>query len=195
LKDKLPEAIAALTKAEEEDASLEDAPYTLGVLLMQTGKFAEARSELQKATRLRPDNGDAWSVLGSVDKSLNAPESAADLKTAIQLQPTQPGNHITLAAVYAQQGRHDEAVAERKIAADLSRTAVNKQKAHFALDSGKALLQQGHVDDAIAHLRAAIAADDGNAEAHLALADALTQQGRGADAAIERQKGVALQNH
>ena len=193
LKDSLPEAIAAFTKAEDEDPALADTPYTLGVLYMQTGKFAEAQTELRKATSLRPENGDAWSVLGSVDKSLNQPEQAIhDLQTAIQLQPALPGNHVTLAAIYAQQGRHEEAVAERKLAADLSRSAVNKQKAAFALDSGRTLLKQGQVEEAVKQIEVAITADPENATAHLALADALSAQGKSADAALERQKAAAL---
>jgi protein O-GlcNAc transferase len=196
LKDSFPEAIAAFTQAETEDAALADTPYTLGVLYMQTGRFADAQTELKKATALKPDNGDGWSVLGSVDKSLNEPEQAIrDLQRAIQLQPGQPGNHITLAAIYAQQGRHEDAVAERKVAADLSRAAVNKQKSLFALDSGRTLLKQGHVDDAMKQLASAIASDPENAEAHLALADALAAQGKPADAAVERQRAATLGKH
>ena len=196
LKDRLPEAIAAFTEAEAEDSSLADTPYTLGVLYMQTGRFADAQTELKKATVLKPQNGDAWSVLGSVDKSLSEPEQAIrDLQTAIQLQPGLPGNHITLAAIYAQQGRHDDAVAERKVAADLSRAAVNKQKSAFALDSGRTLLKQGHVDEAVKQIESALEADPNNVDAHLALADALATQGKAADAAIERQKAAVPGAH
>jgi Tfp pilus assembly protein PilF len=46
--------------------------------------------------------------------------------------------------------------------------------------------------DAIVQLEAAVNADPTYAEAHLALANALAQQGRNADAAIERQKAQHL---
>ena len=193
LQDSLPEAIAAFKTAEEEDASLADTPYTLGVLYMQTGDFGDAQTQLRKATTLKPENGDAWSVLGSVDKSLGQPDGGIRaLQMAIQLQPGLPGNHITLAAIYAQQGRRDDAAAERKLAADLSRAAVNKQKANFALDSARTLLQAGHAEEAVRQIGLAIAADPENAAAHLALANALAAQGKAADAAVERQKAAAL---
>ena len=195
LQDKMQEAIDAFETAETEDESLADPPYTLGVLYMQTGKFEEAQTQLKKAVALRPENGDAWSVLGNVDRSLNQEQQAiGDLQKAIALQPEQPGNHVTLAAMYAHQGRHNDAVAERKIAADLSRAAVNKQKAGFAVGAAQTLMNQGHVDEAIAQLQQALSADPGNTAAHEAMADALMRKGRPADAAIERQKATAALN-
>ena len=191
LQDKMPEAIEAFELAEKEDDALADPPYTLGVLYMQSGKFEEAQKQLKRAVTLRPENGDAWSVLGNVDKSLDEEQQAIrDLQKAVELQPEQPGNHITLAAIYAHEGRRDEAVAERKIAADLSRAAMNKQKAGFALGSAQTLMNQGHVDEAMVQLQEALRADPGNAAAHEAMAEALTKKGRPADAAIERQKAA-----
>jgi protein O-GlcNAc transferase len=189
LKDNPAAAIAELASAETMAPQLPDPPYTLGVLYMQLGRFAEAQAELEKAIALRPGNGDAWSLLGTMYKQTDQPQKAIDaLHNAIQLMPNQPSPHITLASILSEQGDRTAAAAERKAAADLTRVAVSRQRANFALQSGRALLSHGKTADAILQLQAAVDADPTYADAHLALANALAQEGRSADAAIERQK-------
>jgi Flp pilus assembly protein TadD len=160
---------------------------------MQLGRFPEAQAELEKATTLRPDNGDAWAMLGNVYKQNDQPEKAITaLRRAIELMPNQPSPHITLASILVRQGDMAGAASERKIAADLSRLAVSRQRANFSLDSGRTLLKRGQMAEAITQLQAAVAADPNDPEAHAALAEALTQQGRTADAALERQRAERL---
>jgi tetratricopeptide (TPR) repeat protein len=196
LKDDLSAAIPEFQQAEKLDPQLPDPPYTLGVLYMQLGRFAEARAELEKATALRPNNGEAWALLGNVYKDSDEPQKGiAALRRAIELMPNQPSPHISLAAILIQQGDSAGAAAERKKAADLSRIAVSRQRANFALDSGKALLKRGQVAEALVQLQTAVEADPNYAEAHSALADALDRQGRGAAAALERQKAQELMAH
>jgi tetratricopeptide (TPR) repeat protein len=193
LKDNPTAAVPEFQRAEELDPKLPDPPYTLGVLYLQLGRFADSQVELEKATALRPDNGDAWALLGNVYKNNNDPQKAgAALRRAIDLLPNQPSPHISLAAVLSQQGDSEGAIAERKKAAVLSRVAVSRQRANFALDSGKALLKQGQIAEAIAQLQTAVDADPNYSEAHSALAEALDRQGRSADAALERQKAKKL---
>ena len=189
LKDDLTAAVPEFQQAEKLDPQLPDPPYTLGVLYMQLGRFAEARAELEKATALRPNNGEAWALLGNVYKDSGEPQKgAAALRRAIELMPNQPSPHISLAAILIQQGDSAGAAAERKKAADLSRIAVSRQRANFALDSGKALLKRGQVADAVVQFQTAVEADPSYAEAHSVFADALDRQGRSAAAALERQK-------
>jgi hypothetical protein len=64
----------------------------------------------------------------------------------IRFSPRMPGPHITLAGVLAEQGKQPEAAAERKTAADLTRVAVNHQRATFATNSGKMLLEKGQIE-------------------------------------------------
>ena len=193
LKDNPTAAVPEFQHAEELDAKLPDPPYTLGVLYLQLGRFADSQVELEKATALRPDNGDAWALLGNVYKDNNDQQkAAAALRRAIDLLPNQPSPHISLAAVLSQQGDAEGAIAERKTAATLSRVAVSRQRANFALDSGKALLKQGQIAEAIVQLQTAVDADPNYSEAHSALADALDRQGRSADAALERQTAKKL---
>ncbi len=193
LKDNLPEAISAFQKARVLDPTLADAPYTLGVLYMQQGQFNEAVVSLQQALQLRPENAEAWSMLGSVLKQDGKVAEAADaLRKAIALDPGQPGNHVNLASVLVELGQKDEAVRERKTAADLSRVATAKQKERFALDSGKLLLSRGQFAEAVTQFRNAVAADPNDAAAHLALADALAQSGARTEADAERAKAKAI---
>jgi protein O-GlcNAc transferase len=193
LKDNPTAAVTEFKRAEDLDPKLPDPPYTLGVLYLQLGRFADSQVELEKATVLRPDNGDAWALLGNVYKDNDEPQKAiAALRRAIDLLPNQPSPHISLAAVLSQQGDSESAAAERKKAATLSRIAVSRQRANFALESGKALIKQGQIAEAIVQLRLAVDADPNYGEAHSALADALDRQGRSADAALERQKAKKL---
>jgi protein O-GlcNAc transferase len=189
LKDDPTEAVQELEQAEKLDPKLPDPPYTLGVLYMQLGRFSVAQVELEQATALRPDNGDAWAILGNVYKEAGELQNAAAaLRRAIELLPNQPSPHISLAAILIQQGDPIGAAEERKKAAALSRIAVSRQRANFALDSGRTLLKRGQVADALVQFQSAVDADPNYAEAHSALADALDRQGRSADAALERQK-------
>ena len=107
-------------------------------------------------------------------------------------KPKVPGPHITLAAVLAEEGRRQEAADERKVAAGLSRTAVNRQRATLSTNAGNQLLQRGEIADAVSQYLDAIAADPSYAEAHVQLGIAYARQGRAQDAAAEQQKAKAL---
>jgi tetratricopeptide (TPR) repeat protein len=189
LKDDVAGAAAELEQAARLNPDSPDPPFTLGILKMQTGRFDEAAEQLKLTLKLRPANGDAWAILGSVYKQQNDLPAAADaLREAVKLQPNQPGAHITLAGVLAEQGRKDEAAAERKIAADLTRAATNRQRAAFSVNSGNLLLRQGKIADALEQFQDAVASDPTYLDGHRGLADALARSGRSAEAEAERQK-------
>ena len=193
LKDDLPASVKELKYAEELDPQLPDPHYTLGVIEMQQGDFIQAKAQLEQVVALQPANGDAWSVLGSVDKQAGDPAKAEEaLRRAIALLPEQPSPHITLASILAERGEKENAAAERKIAAQLSREAGGKQRAQFALDSGRALLARGQVNEAIVQLQTAVTAEPELLDAHLALADAFSRAGRSSEALGERQKAEML---
>ncbi len=188
---------------------------------MQTGKLDEAATELRKAVALRPDNGDAWAILGSTLKQNSRLDEAAEaLRKAVALMPNQPGPLVTLAGVLASQASAALAAADaaesagdsrkaqeqrsqaaqlraqaadyRRQAADLSRAAVNRQKAIFALNAGNQLLLRGQVADAVSRFQESVAADATFADARTQLAAAYERQGRAADAAAERAKAAEL---
>jgi len=193
LKDDTARAIPELELAARLDPNSPDPAYTLGILYMQAGRFADAEGQLRHTLELRPQNGDAWAVLGSVYKQDNKlPEAADALRHAIAMLPNQPGPHITLAGVLADQGQKAAAAAERKQAADLTRVAVNRQRATFATNTGNMLLAKGQVADAIDRYQEAVTSDPSYADAHTGLATALARQGRTTEAAAEREKAAAL---
>jgi tetratricopeptide (TPR) repeat protein len=193
-KDRLDDAARELAKAAALDPTLPDPPYTLGILYMQQGKLDQAAAQLNIALALRPSNGDGWALLGSVLKQLDRrADAAAALRKAIALMPEQPGPRITLAAVLAEDGKKEEAATERKIAAGLSRTAVNRQRAMLSTNAGNQALQRGEITDAVSRYQDAIAADPAYAEAHAQLALAYARQGRSEESAAEREKAETLQ--
>lgn len=193
LKDDTAHAVPELEEAARLDPSSPDPAYTLGILYMQTGRFVDAEAQLRRTLELRPQNGDAWAVLGSVYKQDNKlPEAVDALRHAITLLPNQPGPHITLASVLSDQGQKADAAAERKQAAELTRVAVNRQRATFATNTGNMLLAKGQVADAIERYQEAVTSDPSYADAHSGLAAALERQGRTAEAAAEREKAAAL---
>ncbi len=193
LKDDLGSAVPELQHAEALDPKLPDPPYTLGVIRMQQGDNAAAAGELEHAVALRPENGEAWALLGATRKDAgNLDGAAAALHQAITLQPDQPSPHITLAAVLTAKGDAPDAMAERKLAAALSRTAMSRQRAGFALNSGRSLLKEGQTAQAIVQLTDALTAEPDLKEAHLLLAEALQRQGRPTDALAERKKAEQL---
>jgi tetratricopeptide (TPR) repeat protein len=189
---------------------------------MQLGTLDDAVIELKKAVALRPENGDAWAILGSTLKQdSRLPEAAEALKKAIPLLPAQPGPRVTLAGVLAEQAGNlstqadaadaagdpkkagelrdqmkqlrTEAADYRKQAADLARGAVSRQRANFALNAGNQLMLRGQIADAISRYQESAAADPTFAEAHTQLAIAYERQGRAEEAAAERAKAAAVE--
>lgn len=199
LQDNLTAAVPEFERAAKLDDSLPDPPYTLGVIYMQQGRFTDAAASLRHAVALNPQNGDAWALLGSVLKDSGNPEDAPAavdaLKKAIALEPDQPSLHIQLAALDVDAGDRAAAAAERKVAAELSRAANDRQRASFTLRSGRALLQQGKLNEAVVQLKAASEADPTLAEPHALLAEIYTRQGQTAEAAIERAQANRLRQH
>lgn len=193
LKDDLAAAVPELERSEKLDPALPDPPYTLGVIYMQQGRFPDAIVQLKLAAELQPTNGDAWALLGSVLKDSDDPAGALDALTrAVALEPDQPSLHIQLAALDIEAGKRTEAAAERKIAADLSRSANNRQRAGFALRSGRVLLDQNKLPEAILQLNTAVQADPTLAEPHRLLAEVYTRQGKTDEAAAEQKLAAAL---
>ncbi len=145
-------------------------------------------------TAMQPANGEAWAMLGGVLKDADDSAGAIDaIRHAATLEPEQPSLHVQLAALLVRTGRPADAAAERKIAADLSRAAVSRQRATFALKSGRTLLAEGKLPEAIVQFNTAAEAEPELVECHTLLAEALSRQGKLAEAALERQRAASLQ--
>ena len=194
LQDDAVDAIPQLEAAEKLDSTSYQAPYVLGLLYMQVARNEEAAQQLALSLKLHSQNGDGWSSLGSVYLRLNRlPEAEQALRQAIQQLPAQADPHLVLATVLIKQGQIAEAAQERKVAADLMRAHMNLQRAEVATNSGKSLLTEGKIDDAIVEFHNAIGFDATFAEAHLELATALDKQGKATEAKKERDTALTLQ--
>lgn len=194
LQDDAVDAIPQLEVAERLEPDSYQAPYVLGLLYMQVARNEEAAQQLALSLKLHPQNGDGWSSLGSVYLRLDRlPEAVHSLRQAIQRLPAQADPHLILATALIKQGQTDDAVKERRIAADLMRAHMNLQRAEVATNSGKSLLGEGKIDDAIVEFHNAIGFDPTFAEAHAELAAAFDQQGKTAEAQKERSTALMLQ--
>jgi tetratricopeptide (TPR) repeat protein len=186
-------AIPELETAERLDPAAPEAPYVLGVLYMQAARYEDAAREIKASLNLRPENGDGWATLGSVYSKLNMfPEATSALREAIRQLPEQSDPHLTLAAVLAKQNQPAEAALERRKAADLMRSNMNRQRAEVATNAGNSLLMRGDLAGATVQFRDALSYDTNYAEAHLGLAKVLDRQGKAVDAAAEREKAKAV---
>jgi protein O-GlcNAc transferase len=80
----------------------------------------------------------------------------------------------------------------RREGAALAQSAVNRQRANFAMNAGNQLMLRGQIADAIPRYQESIAADPTFAEPHNQLAIAYERQGRGEEAAAEHAKAKEL---
>ena len=189
LEDRDADAIPELDVAQRLDPTSPEAPFVLGTLYLQAARYAEAATELKRSLDIRPRNGDGWATLGSVYNHLDRlPEAAAALREATRQLPEQPDPHLTLAAVLIKQNQPAEAVLERKKAADLMRSNMNRQRAEVATNAANSSLKNGDLPGAEQRFRDALTYDATYPEAHLGLAKVLDAQGKSVEAAAERAR-------
>lgn len=106
-----------------EDSSLAG---DYGAFLIRRGKFAEAESQLLKATAIEPLNGQAWSDLGICLMQMNRPEEALEaFQMATQKSPSMAEGWKNLAQWYLQHGQPSKSLetmrlAHQKLPLDLS---------------------------------------------------------------------------
>lgn len=193
LQDDAADAIPELEKAEKLNPNGYEAPFVLGQLYMQVARYPEAAAQFETSLKLHPENGDAWASLGSVYNKLDRlPDAVHALQEAIKRLPDQADPHLILASVLVKQNQAAEAANERKLAANLMRAHMNLQRAEVATNSGKSLMSEGKLDDAIVQFRDAISYDPTYVEAHEELATALEKQGKTAEAQAERAQARSL---
>ncbi len=189
MQDNATQAIPEFEAAEKLDPQQPESPYALGLLYLQNGRYADAARELKTSLTLRPENGEGWATLGSVYNQLNQLSEAVDaLQHAIQQVPQQPDPHLTLANVLIKQNKLAEATDQRKLAATLMRTNMNRQRAEVATHTGASLLKSGDLAGATVQFKDALSFDPTYADAHQGLAKVYDAQGKPTEAAAERAK-------
>lgn len=170
----------------------------LGVILMSTGREAEAAAEFESAVRLTPADPDYHVNLGLALAQVpgRMPDAIAEYQTALRIDPRLPAAHLNLGlALTSIPGRLQDAIAEYRRTIDEYQTAVrsapNLWQAHFNL--GLAYSQiPGREADAVQEYQAALRMKPDSALAHFHLGNALHKAGRLPDAIAEYQASLAI---
>ena len=105
-------ALRAAQQAEQLNASLPEVHFSLGSVYTDTGKTAEAISELKRALELAPKSDEGYRRLGQVYTVIGRKAEAIDAyKKAIELNPYYWENVNALAGAYYTFGENELAVA------------------------------------------------------------------------------------
>jgi Flp pilus assembly protein TadD len=163
--------------------ALPDAPYTLGVVLWQTGRPDEAADAFREAIRRRPQYDEAHYMLGTVLRQLGDADGAlAEFRETIRLRPSSAEAQLSLGQLLHERGTKVEADAAFARARALNQQKADVQASTFAVGIGRARMNDGQIAEAIAQFEKALALAPDNFEAHYELARALTRLGRAEDA-------------
>jgi len=170
----------------------------LGVILMSSGREAEAAGHFQEAVRLTPDDPDYRVNLGLALAQLpgRTGDAVAEYRTALRISPDLPTAHVNLGLSLASEPGHlQEAIEEYRKAIAVYRSKprgdADMWQAHF--DLGLALAQApGEEAEAIAELQTAVRMKPDSALAHFQLGNALQKIGRLAEAIAEYKESVEL---
>jgi tetratricopeptide (TPR) repeat protein len=104
----------------------------------ESGKYSEARAELQRALELAPNDATLWSYLGITDYKLKHSEAAvADFEKACALDPRNAPNYFNLGMLYHQQGETAKALENYKLGLALAPndTAANESYARLLMEA------------------------------------------------------------
>ena len=138
----------------------------LGKMLLETRDFSNARAQLEKAVALAPDDSEAWSLL-IVLFTAQGDTAAIDRTVATGLVhcPQSAALHYTHGQRLGSAGRYPEAISEFQTA---QRLRPNEANAY--IDLALIYFRQERLDEAVAELKGALAAQPGHPLALEALA-------------------------
>lgn len=149
--------------------------FNRGTRLLREGKPEEAIEEFQAALEMEPDRHVTFALLGSAYAEADRqPEAIAAYRRAIELEPNEAAHHNNLATLLVRKGELDEALSHFATAAQLD----PERAATYLYNSGAALLNAGHPEEALPRLRQAVRSDPKLAVAHYFLGLALLRTSR-----------------
>jgi choline-sulfatase len=176
------QAIPLLERALAAQPDMPVANMQYGIAQSRLKHFDKAIAPLRKAVTLQPDSGLGHYELGlALFETGDWKGSAPEFEAAVARAPRWADAHFSLAAVYARIDRVPEAMTELD-------TTLGIIPDHYRANllRGRILSLQGNPLDALNNLEKATQVQADSREAHLFLADAYAQLGRGVDAARER---------
>ncbi len=124
----------------------------LGVLLFQADRRSEGLEWMERATKLAPADGEAWSNLGNALRVVGRHEEAITcLVSATTLRPDLAAAHCNLSACYRRAGTLSRSISEAKEA-----LRIEPNMAQALCNLGLALLERGDALEAVKTLGRAI---------------------------------------
>jgi tetratricopeptide (TPR) repeat protein len=161
----------------------------LAMTYLQTGRVADARTQLEEALRLDPGDAEVHSNFGTVLQAQGLiAESTQHLQAAVRLAPKDDRVHFNLGNALLAAGQGDAAMREFETAVRLN---PDNADAHFNL--AMILGPRNRIDEAIVHLKRVVEVNPRNGDAYRNLALAYTLQGKIDQAIPEAQAAVRLQ--
>ncbi len=191
-----PSAVEYFTKAVTADPNDSDYRFNLAVALYKNGDSAGAARQLHDEVQQRPSDGEAKSLLDTINRGVppppaptpNAPASSNALLASNQ--PRIPMERIK---------RNYNETSYRELEMEINNfdeAQLGKKDGHtravYYVDRGKELLARNMPDQAEAQFRNAIGSDSSNAAAHAQLALILEKKGDLTNARTEAQTSVRL---
>jgi tetratricopeptide (TPR) repeat protein len=139
-----PSAIKQFRAAVKANPKEPDVHFGLGYLLWLQKQYAEAESEFQAELDNNPNHVQAMTYLADTQMRLKHPELAQPLlENALRLDAGQWLAHLDLGIVFADAGRHADALREMLVAAKMNPEDVN---VHWRL--GRLYRAMGRTDEA-----------------------------------------------
>jgi len=162
--------------------------YNVGLALLKTNRFDEARAVLDRATTLKPDEPAPIDALGRAQDGLGQTSNAiASFKRAIETDPEMFESYSHLGQVYFKGGQY--ALAEKNFAAALKiRPGASAARYNLGLCYGR----EGRYVDASIELERVVEELPGDADAFFQLGLVYEQMGRSTDAIRTFQQAEAL---
>ncbi len=182
-------AIAAFREAVALRPDFVAAHANLGLLLVATGRHAQAEPHLRNALATLTTDANLRNALGVAQESMSRLlDAEQSYRAVLATQAGHPEAHANLGNCLRRQGRHDEARAHCLRAIELK---PDFAVAHFNL--GVLFQDVDQLDDAIAQYRQALACHPGHVAALNNLGGCLRSQGAIDDARDAFERALALQ--
>jgi Tfp pilus assembly protein PilF len=168
------------------------AENSMGVLLAERGKLAEATDHYRQALQIKPDNDLAHYNWGVALAQQGRPAEAIEhYRAALQINPDLAVGHYNWGKALIQQGKAVEAIDHYRQAVQIRPDFADAHN-----NWGNALAQQGKAAEAIEHYRSALQIKPDSAGAHINWGTALAAQGRMAEAVDHYRQALQIKpNH
>ena len=119
-------------EADPQDAS---ALYFLGALLVQSQRYRDGLSYLEKAQRMTPDSWATYFYMGKAQFQQHDTAAAVPFRQAVEMNPQDAGSLYLLARALRSEGHVQEADAAMQRVVQLHTTSLDAEK-HALKDAG-----------------------------------------------------------